>query len=593
MSAAPLLPASAPFAADEIDALNGVIARSNPEQRSWLSGFLAGLQAAGRPAAANAPAPAARQPLTILYGTESGNSEAVADAAKRAAGRVGFAARLVDMADADLASLKDAGALMVVASTWGEGEPPQRAAALYDALLADNAPRLDGLRFSVLALGDRAYAQFCEVGRRIDGRLAELGAERVAARVDCDLDYEAPAEAWTQQALRALRCDDGAGAAVIHVDFAHAPPAEILAADAAAWSRSRPFEAEITEAVNLNGSGSSKQTIHLELSLAGSGIRYEPGDALAVVPENDPATVEAVMEAVGLGGDDGLRATLLAAHDVTTLTRPVVEGYAALTGDATIAGLADEARFRTYAEGRQVLDLLAERPHRLTADQLRGLLRPLPARSYSIASSLKLAPDEAHLLVAPVRWRSHARDRLGVASTFLADRRQPGDVARVFLKPNRHFRLPADPATPIVMIGPGTGVAPFRAFLQEREAVGARGRSWLFFGDRNFTHDFLYQLDWQAWLKEVVLSRMDVAFSRDQPAKLYVQHRLWERRADLWAWLQDGARLYVCGDEKQMARDVDAMLRRIAADRGGLGEDAAADFVAALARDGRYLRDVY
>ena len=292
------------------------------------------------------------------------------------------------------------------------------------------------------------------------------------------------------------------------------------------------------------------------------------------MPENDPATVEAVMDAVGLGGDDGLRANLLAAHDVTTLTRPVVEGYAALTGDATIAGLADEARFRTYAEGRQVLDLLAEHPHRLTADQLRGLLRPLPARSYSIASSLKLAPDEAHLLVAPVRWRSQERDRLGVASTFLADRRRPGDVARVFLKPNRHFRLPADPATPIVMIGPGTGVAPFRAFLQEREALGARGRSWLFFGDRNFTHDFLYQLDWQAWLKEGVLSRMDVAFSRDQPAKVYVQHRMWERRADLWAWLHDGARLF-------------------AADQGGLGEDAAADVVAGLARDGRYLRDVY
>lgn len=588
MSAAPLLPASAPFAADEIDALNGVIARSNAEQRSWLSGFLAGLQAAGHPTAANAAAPAARQPLTILYGTESGNSEAVADAAKRAAGRAGFAARLVDMADADLASLKDAGALMVVASTWGEGEPPQRAAPFYDALLADNAPRLDGLRFSVLALGDRAYARFCEVGRRIDERLAALGAERAAERVDCDLDYETVAGVWTQQALQALHRDDVAGAAVIHVDFAPAPAAEVPA-----WSRNRPFEAEIAEAVNLNGSGSSKQTIHLELSLAGSGIRYEPGDALAVVPENDPATVEAVMEAVGLGGDGALRATLLAAHDVTSLTRPVVEGLAAFTDDATIAGLAEDARFRTYAEGRQVLDLLTEHPHRLTADQLRGLLRPLPARSYSIASSLKLAPDEAHLLVAPVRYHSLDRDRRGVASTFLVDRRRPGDVARVFLKPNRHFRLPADMETPIVMIGPGTGVAPFRAFLQEREAVGARGRSWLFFCDRNFTHDFLYQLDWQAWLKDGVLSRMDVAFSRDQSAKVYVQHRMWERRADLWAWLQDGARLYVCGDEKQMAKDVDAMLRHIAADQGGLGEDAAADFVAGLARDGRYLRDVY
>ncbi|MFN4090803.1 MAG: sulfite reductase flavoprotein subunit alpha, partial [Alphaproteobacteria bacterium] len=538
---------------------------------------------------ANAPLPAARQPLTILYGTESGNAEAVADAAKRIAGRAGFAARLVDMADADLGSLKDAGALMVVVSTWGEGEPPQRAAAFYAALLAEDAPRLDGLCFSVLALGDRAYAQFCEVGRRIDERLAELGAERAAGRVDCDLDFEAPAEAWTREALQALRKPDadGPGAAVIHVDFALAPPA------LQDWTRSRPFEAEITEAVNLNGSGSSKQTVHLELSLAGSGIRYEPGDALAVVPENDPGTVEAVMNAAGLGGDDALRAALLVGHDVTTLTRPMVEGYAALTGDPAVAALAEEGRFRAYAEGRQVLDLVADHPHRLTPEQLKGLLRPLPARSYSLASSLDLVPDEAHLLVAPVRYETHGRGRLGVASTFLADRRRAGERVRVFLKPNRHFRLPADPGVPVVMIGPGTGIAPFRAFLQQREAAGVTGRSWLFFGERNFTHDFLYQLDWQAWLKEGVLTRMDVAFSRDQAAKVYVQHRMWERRAELWAWLQDGARLYVCGDEKQMARDVHAMLRRIAADRGGLGAEAVDAYVAGLIRDGRYLRDVY
>ena len=593
MNALPLLPDSAPFAPEEITALNGVIARSTTEQRSWLSGFLAGLSAANRAVVggvpANAIAPAARQLLTILYGSESGNAEAVADAAKRLAGKRGFAPRLVDMAEADLAALSAAGALMVVVSTWGEGEPPQRAAAFYRSLLADDAPRLEGLRYAVLALGDRAYAQFCATGREIDERLAALGAERTAERVDCDLDFEAPAEAWTTASLDALRRDETDGSAIIHVDFAPTIPAET----APAWTRRRPFAAEITEMVTLNGSGSSKQTVHLELSVAGSGIGYEPGDALAVVPENDPATAEAVMSAAQLGGDDALREELIAAYDVTTLTRPVVESYATLTGDKAIAALAEESAFRAYVDGRQVLDLLAEHPHRLSADQLRGLLRPLPARSYSIASSLKLVPDEAHLLVAPVRYRTHGRDRLGVASTFLADRRHAGGTARVFLKPNRHFRLPADPATPIVMIGPGTGVAPFRAFLQEREAVGAQGRSWLFFGERNFTHDFLYQLDWQAWLKEGVLTRMDVAFSRDQRDKVYVQHRLWERRAELWAWLQDGAHLYVCGDEKQMAKDVDAVLRRIAIDQAGFTAEGATEHLAALVRGGRYLRDVY
>ncbi|MDE2004840.1 MAG: sulfite reductase subunit alpha, partial [Betaproteobacteria bacterium] len=398
-----------------------------------------------------------------------------------------------------------------------------------------------------------------------------------------------PAAQWTAGALSALReraAKTETQAAVIHVDFASQPAASL-------YSKTQPFEAEITEVVNLRGTGSSKQTLHLELSLVGSGMTYEPGDSLAVMPHNDPEMVDAVLTATGLNGDEDLRRELIERHDVTTLTRPALEHYQIATNDRELRALIEGPALREFMEHRQLIDLFEAFPQRLTRPTLMRLLRPLPARHYSIASSLKAAPDEAHLLVAPVRYEAYGRRRKGVASTYMSDRRHAGDRLRVYVKPNKHFRLPADLDVPIVMIGPGTGVAPFRAFLQEREAIGAHGRSWLFFGDRNFTHDFLYQLEWQDYLKRGFLSRLDVAFSRDQPEKHYVQHRLWERRAELHAWLEDGAHIYVCGDEKQMAKDVDAMLKRIVIDRGGLDDDAAESYLAALRRDGRYRRDVY
>jgi sulfite reductase (NADPH) flavoprotein alpha-component len=585
---------AAPFAEDQLTVITRLVSGASAEQLQWLSGYIAGYQAAklGRPAPpAIAPAapPAAKAPLTILYATESGNAEALAGAARKAAARLGFAPKVLDMADATPAQVAKTGNLLLIASTWGEGDPPQRAEAFHAALMAQDAPRFDGVRYAVLALGDRAYAKFCETGRRFDERLAALGATRVAERIDCDLDYEAPAKAWMDTSLRALQ-PEAEKAAVIHVDFARAEPAEPAEP---AFTRARPFEAEITGMVNLNSSRSSTETWHVELSLEGSGLDYEPGDSLGVLPSNDPELVEEVLRATGLEGNAAIRDQLTDKLDITTLTRGQIETYAKLTGDAEVNALAaDPERAGAFLRDRQVIDLLALAPGRLTVEQLTTLLRPLPSRYYSVASSRALVGEEAHLLVGAVRWSSHDRLRKGVASIDIAERRKEGERLRLFLKPTTHFRLPADDR-PIIMVGPGTGVAPFRAFMQEREAKGATGRSWLFFGARNFTHDFLYQLEWQDWLKSGVLTRMDVAFSRDQREKIYVQTRMWEARRDLYAWLADGAALYVCGDATAMAKDVHATLLRIVADQSGQGEEGAAAFVRGLQQSGRYLRDVY
>jgi sulfite reductase (NADPH) flavoprotein alpha-component len=557
------LPETAPFPAEQIVALNSIISGSSAEQRTWLSGFLAGYQAATTPQPAAAAPPARRAPLTILFATESGNAEALAGAARKAAGKLGFAARVLDMADTTPAEVAGAQNLLVIASTWGEGDPPQRAIDFHAALMTDDSPRFEGVRYAVLALGDRAYARFCETGRLIDERFAALGATRVADRIECDIDYEAPASGWIDATLGTLQAelDEPEAGAVIHVDFARP------AAGLAAWNRTRPFEAEVTERVRLSGGRSTSDTWHVELSLEGAAIDYEPGDSLGLLPVNDPGLVDAVLAASGLSGKEQLRSRLLEQFDVTTLTDR-----------------------ETCPDGWQVIDKLEAAPRKLTEEQLLSLLRPLAPRYYSIASSRKAVPDEAHLLIAAVRYETHGRERKGVASVDVAERRKAGDRMRVFLKPNAHFRLPADPERPIIMIGPGTGIAPFRAFMQERDAVGARGRNWLVFGHRNYTHDFLYQLEWQDLLKRGVLTRLDVAFSRDQPEKRYVQHALWDARRDLYAWLQEGAAIYVCGDANAMAKDVHATLQRVLGEQGNRDGAAALD---ALRREGRYLRDVY
>jgi sulfite reductase (NADPH) flavoprotein alpha-component len=574
MAQSVLLPAGAPFGAEQISALNSVFSASTAEQRAWLSGFLAGVQAANAPQQASPAAPPkARIPLTILFGTESGNAEALAARARKAAAKLGFAVKMLDMADASPVQIAAIPNLLLIASTWGEGDPPQRAADFVETLMGDDAPRFDNIRFAVLALGDRAYAQFCEIGRRIDDRLAALGGTRIVDRIDCDLDFETHADAWIDTALDRISKQPGEAAgeddSVIHVDFGR-PETETET-----WTRARPFEAEITEHVRLTGSRSLSDTRHIELSLDGAAIDYEPGDSLGFCPRNDPALVDQVLRAAGLDGDTALHLALRDRYDITTLTAKQIADHAALTGATP-----PPADWRT---GRQVIDLLETTPHKFTPEQLTGLLRPLPPRYYSIASSRKAVGEAAHILIAGVRYETHGRERTGVASIDMNERRKAGDTLSVFLRPNPHFRLPADPSRPVIMIGPGTGVAPFRGFLQEREATGAKGPNWLVFGHRNYLHDFLYQLEWQDWIKDGLLTRLDVAFSRDQPDKRYVQHVLWDARKDLNAWVQDGAAIYVCGDAAAMAKDVHDTLIRVF-DKPTLDT---------LRRDGRYLRDVY
>jgi sulfite reductase (NADPH) flavoprotein alpha-component len=581
MQTAPLLPNTAPFRQEQIAALNGVISVTTAEQRAWLSGYLAGVQAASDPQqVAPAAPPAKRAPLTILFGTESGNAEALAAQVRKVAAKLGFAPKVVDMADFNPAQAAATENLLIVASTWGEGDPPQRALDFYEALMADDAPRFEKTRFAVLALGDHAYAQFCEIGRKIDERLAALGGARITDRIECDLDFEKPATGWIDQTLERLNAEVGAkeaGASVIHVDFAR-PGAD-------APTRARPFEAEISEHVRLSGSRSTSDTHHVALSLEGSGIAYEPGDSLGIIPSNDPVLADAVLKAAGVSGNDTLRAALIDRLDITTLTAKQLDDFARETGTQALPA--------DWAVGRQVIDLLETAPGKLSPEQLTALLRPLPPRYYSIASSRKAVGEEAHLLVAGLRYASHGRERAGVASLDIVSRHAEGDKLKVFLRPNTHFRLPSDNNRPIIMVGPGTGLAPFRGFLQEREATGAGGRNWLVFGHRNYTHDFLYQLELQDWHESKLLTRLDVAFSRDQPEKRYVQHALWDARADLYAWLQDGAALYVCGDANAMAKDVHAMLLRVLADQGKQNEAAAKAELDTIRRDGRYLRDVY
>lgn len=584
------LPDGAPFAPEERTALDGILGRASGEQRAWLAGFLAGL--AARDSASRVEpqaAPRAAEPLLVLYASESGNAEGVAAKLAGTARRQGFKVTLQDVADADLAEAARAKNLLVVASTWGEGDPPARAVPFMRGLLADDAPRFEGVRFSVLALGDQAYANFCATGREIDQRLEALGGTRALPRVEADLDFTKPAAEWSTAVLEALRpATPDAGAEIIHLDFPHAAPEA-----AAPWSRERPFQAEVLDQVILSSSRSEKVTAHLELSLAGSGLAFTPGDALMLVPENEPAAVEALLAAAGVAADEALVQRLRREQDVTTLSRVALETYQGLRPNPELQALLEGDGWRGWVEGRQLVDLLEAFPSRLEAEELGRLLRPLPARAYSIASSPLAFPEEAHLLVGLVDYESHGRRRQGVASGHVAHRLAKGREVGVYLRPNRHFRLPEDGNTPIVMIGPGTGVAPFRGFVQHRREQGHTGKSWLFFGEQRFTHDFLYQLEWQELVADGALTRMDVAFSRDQPQKVYVQHRMWERRVELWSWLQDGAILYLCGDAARMAKDVEAVLARIAQDQGAMEVDKAAAWLEDLTRQRRFRKDVY
>ena len=572
----------------------------SPEQARWISGYFAGLDAgllrAGGASTSSVAVPQSRS-LTILYGTETGNSRELAKGLAGAVGERGLVANIFDLSDYKVRQLKDEQDLLFIVSTYGEGDPPQPSVGFFEFLEGPRAPRLDGVRYSVLALGDSTYEKYCEAGKRIDRRLDELGAARISPRVDCDIDYDEPAAAWSAALVDLLVAE----ADVKPSAFAFAaPPTASITHD-----KRNPFPATILENIRVVGRHSTKETRHVELDLSGSGLSYQPGDALGLAASNDSRVVEELLDAIGVSGEIevtvkksslSLASALSSRFEITIGSPRFIEQWAKLSGAQELQTLAapDAAADRVrFLEANHIVDIVRRFPvGAIDVDDLLAGLRPLQPRLYSIASSQAAVGDEAHLTVAPVRYELHGSQRGGVASTQIADRLEMGDTVPVYVQENPHFRLPADDA-PIIMVGPGTGVAPFRAFLQEREVRAATGRSWLFFGERNMRSDFLYQLELQQWLKEGVLTRLDVAFSRDGCDKVYVQHRMSEQARDLFAWLEDGAHFYVCGDEKAMARDVHDGLIRLIAEQGGLSEEGAHDYVARLAAEHRYQRDVY
>jgi sulfite reductase (NADPH) flavoprotein alpha-component len=591
-----MLPEHAPFTPDQRHRLNSLLSTLDPLQRGWLSGYLAATASAQSPVI-TAAAPTAR--LTVLYGTESGNAEALADQSVKEAKKRGFQAVMKNMADVSPADLAGTSNLLVIISTWGDGDPPESAAGFYKELMSAAVP-LAGVRFSVCALGDTSYEKFCQTGKEIDARLLALGAEQVTPREDCDVDFEEAYRRWIDTALAALAPVASPPAAAIQLP--HAPP--IAAVE---YNKKNPFPAEVLETLTLNGQGTFKETRHLEFSLASSGLRYEPGDALAVTPVNSPDCVRSLLRAAKLTGNEEVEVknqgrklladALREDFDITALSRNVLTKLAEAVDSATLRELLSEDakdRLKAYTFGREIVDAIEDfAPNGLAADALAGIFRKLPPRLYSIASSPLAHPDEVHLTVAAVRYESHGKARKGVCSTYLADLVKSGDTVPVFVQPNKNFRLPADGSTPIIMVGPGTGIAPFRSFVEHRAALGSSGKNWIFFGDQHYTYDFLYQLEWQEHLKNGALTHLDVAFSRDQPEKVYVQHRMLEQAAELYAWLEEGAHFYVCGDATRMAHDVHEALVSIVENQGGKSRDAAEAYVEELRKSKRYQRDVY
>ncbi|MFZ2169962.1 MAG: assimilatory sulfite reductase (NADPH) flavoprotein subunit [Methylococcaceae bacterium] len=578
------------------------ISSLSPEQLAWTGGYLTGLVPKGSVLSSGITAASdagVNADITILVGSQTGNCEALAEQTQQLATSRGLRTAIKKMGDYKLPQLKAEKYLLVIVSTYGEGEPPDNAREMYEYLFSKRAPALKQAHFAVLGLGDSSYEFFCKMGVDFDRKLEELGATRILQRVDCDVDFESSAEVWMDAVLSEL-----ATRVAIKPQSAGLSLPTLMASTFSSYSRKNPFPAILLENIVLNGRGSIKETHHMELSLEGSGLTYEPGDALGIYPANAPDVVVDLLQLLHFNGEeqvnvDGKDITiydvLFRHYEITTITRPMMQKYALLARNKSLEQLLDDKskkELNDYLYGREIVDLITDFPaENLSPQAFVECLRKLPPRLYSIASSLKQHPDEVHLTVAAVRYQSYGRDRKGVGSTFLADRIGEDTIIPVYIDRNTNFKLPVDSSTPIIMIGPGTGIAPFRAFVEEREAIGATGKNWLFFGDQHFETDFLYQTEWLRYLTSGVLTRMNVAFSRDQAQKIYVQHLMAEHGKELYAWLQEGAHLYVCGDEQRMAHDVHEALLGIVASE--IGQDNAQDYVGNLQKEKRYQRDVY
>lgn len=611
---------NSPFTEGQATQINELLQTLTPEQKVWLSGYLVANQqltsgtsdTQGSQLGAvskdtetmlqqNEPTiQPEKRAITLLYGSETGNAQGLAEIFEERLSNIGHNVTLKAMDEFKPKNLKNVEDLFIITSTQGEGDPPDNAAELHEFIHGRKAPKLEGVRFSVLALGDQTYEFFCQTGRDFDKKLEELGAERLYERVDCDVDYEEDAEKWMANVINTIdSAPEGTQSEQVVSE-------SIKSAKEKKYSKANPYQAEVLENINLNGRGSNKETRHIEFLLDNFGEEYEVGDCLVVLPQNDPALVELLMSTLGWDpgdqiqiSEDGdtisLEEALTSYFEITKLTKPLLQNAAAyFDNEALEEKVQDSEWIQNYIEGRDFIDLLNDfPPEELEPEDLYQILRKLPPREYSISSSYQSLPDEVHITVGAVRYNTHGRDRSGVCSVQFAERIQPGDTVPIYLKRNPNFKFPKDGDTPVIMIGPGTGIAPFRAHMQEREEYGYKGNTWLFFGDQHFTTDFLYQTEWQEWLKDGVLEKMNVAFSRDTDQKVYVQHRIAEHSKEFNEWLEKGASIYICGNEKNMAKDVHQAIRNVLVKEQNLTEEDAESYLKQMKKDKRYQRDVY
>jgi len=590
-----------PLNPEQLARLQAATTDLSPTQLAWVSGYFWGMlnQQPGSVMTA-APAVVEAPAITLISASQTGNARRVAEQLRDDLLAAKLNVKLVNAGDYKFKQIAQEKLLVVVTSTQGEGEPPEEAVALHKFLFSKKAPKLNGTAFAVFGLGDTSYEFFCQSGKDFDGKLAELGAERLLDRVDTDVEYQPAAAEWRERIVEVLKARapketpaQAVASATGVVNDVHSSP----------YTKEAPLTASLAVNQKITGRDSEKDVRHIEIDLADSGLRYQPGDALGVWYQNDPALVKELAELVWLKGDElvtvngqtlPLSEALEWHTELTVNTANIVENYATLTRSESLLPLVgDKAKLQHYAATTPIVDMVRFSPAQLDADALIGLLRPLTPRLYSIASSQAEVETEVHITVGAVRFDIEGRARTGGASGFLADRVEEDGEIRIFIEHNDNFRLPANPETPVIMIGPGTGIAPFRAFMQQRAADGAEGKNWLFFGNPHFTDDFLYQVEWQRYVKEGVLTKIDLAWSRDQKEKVYVQDKLREQGAELWRWINDGAHIYVCGDANRMAKDVEQALLEVIAEFGAMDTETADEYLSELRVERRYQRDVY
>ena len=592
--------------AKQLGSLQQMIGSYSPLQLAWASGYLAA-KSENSPVAQlatdNAVQAQVKKTLTILFASQTGNAKGVAKQLSENASALGINVNLKNIADYKVKSLKSESHLLIVASTNGEGEPPDDALSFYEYLSSKKAPKLPNLSYSVLSLGDTSYEFFCQTGKDFDERLKALGAKQITARVDCDLDYDDEVKAWSDIVLESLR-EEIIQQAEPLANVVNLSIAEVTSSQ---YDKKNPYTAELLVSQQITGRDSAKNVAHVEIDLTDSGLTYQPGDALGVWFDNSRALVDELLTTLVLLADEnvtikisGKETTLPLANalieqlEITQTAPAFIEFWAKTSGNEILLKLIeDKNATREFAGNHQVIDIVKIYPGKVSAQDFVDALRKITPRLYSIASSQAEVEEEVHLTVGLVSYQSEENSRFGGASSFLTQQLEEGGNVKVFIEHNDNFRLPANNDTPVIMIGPGTGVAPFRAFMQEREAVEASGDNWMFFGDQTFTQDFLYQVEWQNYLKSGLLSRLDLAFSRDQQEKIYVQDRIKEQGSEVFAWLERGAHLYICGDANRMAKDVHQTLIDVIAEQGKLTAEQAEQYLKDLRISKRYQKDVY